>query len=286
VPETVVVVVIHDTKAMQMRTLIAAVLAFAVCTPVASARTWTDSTGKHTLEAEFVEMKDGKVQLKKEDGKTITIPIEKLSDPDQEFVRSAASRDNPDREVATAATKAQGEPGRSKPQSGTAATIKVVKSQVERSVSVTLESPTVQTEHKEKSEPPTQPKEIVELLDKVKDVSKIENAPRDRVGVFGGMLGYTLGIICATETVTKEGTEEAAINALSKIATDRKDSRNKSDTFICWGVVVALNQFPMKANLVLPILKDLTKHPEPLVSDDAKKTLKDIQKKEGAKPAP
>ena len=57
---------------------------------LASARTWTDSTGNHTVEAEFVDLKDGKVRLKKEDGKTITIPIERLSEADQEFVKSTA----------------------------------------------------------------------------------------------------------------------------------------------------------------------------------------------------
>ena len=71
-----------------MRTLIAAVLVLAVCTSVASARTWTDSTGKHTVEAEFVDLKDGKVRLKKEDGRTITIPIERLSEADRAYVKS------------------------------------------------------------------------------------------------------------------------------------------------------------------------------------------------------
>ncbi|MGA2257530.1 MAG: SUMF1/EgtB/PvdO family nonheme iron enzyme [Thermoguttaceae bacterium] len=50
-------------------------------------RTWTDSTGKYTIQAEFVDSKDGKVRLKKQDGKEVTIPVEKLSDADREFVR-------------------------------------------------------------------------------------------------------------------------------------------------------------------------------------------------------
>jgi hypothetical protein len=74
-----------------MRTFIAAVLAFVVCAPLAFARTWTDSAGTHTVEAEFVDFKDGKVQLKKENGETVTIPIEKLGDEDQEFVKSQAA---------------------------------------------------------------------------------------------------------------------------------------------------------------------------------------------------
>jgi len=52
-----------------------------------SLRVWTDSTGKHTIQAEFVEFKDGKIRLKKQDGNEVTIPIEMLSDTDRESVR-------------------------------------------------------------------------------------------------------------------------------------------------------------------------------------------------------
>ena len=82
-----------------MRTLIVTVLVLAVCAPMALARTWTDSTGKHTVEAEFIDMKDGKVRLKKEDGKTITIPIEKLSDEDQQFVKSLTDEASPSKKA-------------------------------------------------------------------------------------------------------------------------------------------------------------------------------------------
>ena len=64
--------------------------------PVRLMRTWTDSTGTHKVEAEFVDFKDGKVQLKKEDGKTITIPIERLSDADQDSVKSQTQQKKPD----------------------------------------------------------------------------------------------------------------------------------------------------------------------------------------------
>ena len=71
-----------------MRTVISVVLAFVVCTPMALARKWTDSTGKFSVEAEFVEFKDGKVRLKKEDGEIVTVPLEKLSQEDQQFIHS------------------------------------------------------------------------------------------------------------------------------------------------------------------------------------------------------
>ena len=75
-----------------MRSLIAAVLVLTVCAPVSFARQWTDSTGKFTIEAEFVEFKDGEVRLKKASGSIITIPVEKLSEADQKFVREVKSQ--------------------------------------------------------------------------------------------------------------------------------------------------------------------------------------------------
>ncbi len=53
-------------------------------------RKWTDSTGKHSVEAEFVDLKDGKLRLKRKDGKTITLPIDILSKADQESARALA----------------------------------------------------------------------------------------------------------------------------------------------------------------------------------------------------
>jgi hypothetical protein len=63
-----------------------AVLVVVVCTPVAFARKWTDSTGKHEVEAEFAGLKDGKVQLRKPDGSVVTVPVEKLSQADQTWI--------------------------------------------------------------------------------------------------------------------------------------------------------------------------------------------------------
>ena len=50
------------------------------------ARTWTDASGKYTVEAEFVARKQGKVYLKRQDGKVINLPLSKLSQADQDFV--------------------------------------------------------------------------------------------------------------------------------------------------------------------------------------------------------
>jgi hypothetical protein len=58
-------------------------------------RAWTDATGKFKTEAAFLDLKDGKVRLKKEDGTTITVPIERLSDADQAFARTQSGGGGP-----------------------------------------------------------------------------------------------------------------------------------------------------------------------------------------------
>ncbi len=51
-------------------------------------RTWTDSTGRHTVEAKFGGMMAGKVKLTKKDGATIQLLLEKLSDEDQKWIEN------------------------------------------------------------------------------------------------------------------------------------------------------------------------------------------------------
>ena len=63
-------------------------VALLLCACVANARQWSDSTGKHKLQADFVDFKDGMVRLKTEDGRVISVAIEKLSEADQQFVKS------------------------------------------------------------------------------------------------------------------------------------------------------------------------------------------------------
>jgi thiol-disulfide isomerase/thioredoxin len=64
-----------------------AIVALACGKTVAAARTWTDSSGKFRVEAELVRLDSGKVTLRKTDGKLVTLPMEKLSAADQQFVR-------------------------------------------------------------------------------------------------------------------------------------------------------------------------------------------------------
>ena len=55
---------------------------------VGETRTWSDKTGKFKIEADFIELKDGKVALKKADGKRVEIPVDKLSEEDKKVAAS------------------------------------------------------------------------------------------------------------------------------------------------------------------------------------------------------
>ncbi len=54
--------------------------------PFAAARTWTDSTGKRRVEAEFVDAGGGVVWLRRSDGETVSIPLSELSQADRDYV--------------------------------------------------------------------------------------------------------------------------------------------------------------------------------------------------------
>ncbi|WP_186775978.1 SHD1 domain-containing protein [Rubripirellula reticaptiva] len=49
---------------------------------------WTDVTGKHKIEAEFIEISGDSVKLKRVDGKEIIVPLEKLSQSDQQRAKA------------------------------------------------------------------------------------------------------------------------------------------------------------------------------------------------------
>jgi|GEM_PF-748405 len=53
-------------------------------------RTWTDSTGKFAIEAEFVSLKNGEVTLKRKDGKEVKMSLNRLSKDDQALARKIA----------------------------------------------------------------------------------------------------------------------------------------------------------------------------------------------------
>lgn len=75
---------------MLPRRCLIGILALFMFIAVANAREWTDSTGKYKSEAEFIELKDGVVKLRMQTGVVKSVPLEKLSDADQEFARQSA----------------------------------------------------------------------------------------------------------------------------------------------------------------------------------------------------
>jgi hypothetical protein len=63
--------------------------------PLAAIRNWTDISGKHKIEAEFVKFADGKVTLKKKDGQEVSLLLEKLSEADQDIAKSLGKDSSP-----------------------------------------------------------------------------------------------------------------------------------------------------------------------------------------------
>ena len=55
--------------------------------PEESVRTWSDESGKFTIEATYVQQKQGFVQLRKQDGELLAVPISKLSQRDQDYLK-------------------------------------------------------------------------------------------------------------------------------------------------------------------------------------------------------
>ena len=55
-------------------------------------RTWTDRSGSFHVEAVFVESQGGKVTFKKKDGTVLNVPLEKLSDSDQQYVKLSSQK--------------------------------------------------------------------------------------------------------------------------------------------------------------------------------------------------
>ena len=55
------------------------------------ARTWTDAKSGKKIEAEFVSASGGKVTLKLANGKTVPLDLGRLSQADQDFIKSQGS---------------------------------------------------------------------------------------------------------------------------------------------------------------------------------------------------
>jgi hypothetical protein len=55
--------------------------------PLSDERTWTDKSGKHTIKASLLSHENGKVKLKRSDGKIFSFDVNKLSEEDQTYLQ-------------------------------------------------------------------------------------------------------------------------------------------------------------------------------------------------------
>ncbi len=56
------------------------------------ARKWTDSTGRFTVEAELVDVQEGNVRLRRDDGTVVSLPRNRLSESDHRYLEAAQPR--------------------------------------------------------------------------------------------------------------------------------------------------------------------------------------------------
>ncbi len=63
---------------------------FATASETDKLRTWKDSTGKFTIEAEFISLSGDNITLKRKDGKELTLPLSRLSSEDQAAAKQLA----------------------------------------------------------------------------------------------------------------------------------------------------------------------------------------------------
>jgi len=81
----------------------AAMFSFAVAQEF---RNWTDISGTHTVRAKFVEVSNGKVILERQNGSQVSVPLEKLSKPDLDYItKLQLEGDNPFKDVKSSPKK-------------------------------------------------------------------------------------------------------------------------------------------------------------------------------------
>lgn len=72
-----------------MKTVISFVCVVLLVAPAAGeVRTWKDKSGKFSIRAELVESDGTTVKLKRADGKVISVPVDRLSDQDRQFLEA------------------------------------------------------------------------------------------------------------------------------------------------------------------------------------------------------
>jgi hypothetical protein len=74
----------------KLKRLLAAFMVLALVNSIsyAASRTWKSSNGRFSVEAELLDYKDGKAQLKKNDGTVIDVPLASLCEEDRRYVKN------------------------------------------------------------------------------------------------------------------------------------------------------------------------------------------------------
>ncbi len=75
---------------MRVVSIVLVFILLVCCTQHADARTWTSSGGGFKIEAEFVKLVGNQLTLRKSDGAELVVPLEKLSQTDQDVARRYA----------------------------------------------------------------------------------------------------------------------------------------------------------------------------------------------------
>lgn len=89
---------------MKSLTIVVSLMFVAALASPAAARLWTDSTGKYTLEAQFVAASNTVVVVKRADHELVSIPLDKLSAKDREYVQSKETGELTQKSFATQQT--------------------------------------------------------------------------------------------------------------------------------------------------------------------------------------
>ncbi len=82
------------------RCLFLTVLGFSSLALADEVREWVDKTGKFKVEAELVESTDKGVKLRKQDGKIVTVPIDRLSQGDLDYLKAKGKEEKEAEKVA------------------------------------------------------------------------------------------------------------------------------------------------------------------------------------------
>ena len=70
----------------------AGLILFSFIAASAAPRTWTDASGRYSVVAELIEVKDGTARLKKADGVMVAIQLDRLSRGDREYIQKLVSQ--------------------------------------------------------------------------------------------------------------------------------------------------------------------------------------------------